>query len=143
MVHKRAQFTKRVATVSENATAALNGSARKNTVSLSASKHRPSPYRGVGEAARRSEASGIVSPDTSQNLPFTPPRAVSPERLRGTSPVRLSGRKGLLHSLDGVLSSHNRLRHSCTGVDEDLSHWDLKHLQVHAPDLTQYNSLEF
>jgi hypothetical protein len=160
---RRERLAKRVSTVSTNANAALNSSQRQRAYS---SKHSTpvkkrvatTPYEGVGEAARRSTASASVSvvdlvdrsvvgaPDRKNTSPArsdhsSPHRGHSPYR----SPLRVSSssRKGVLHSMDSAVSHHNRLRHSHNAADEDLSHWDLKHLQVQAPDLTQYDSLEF
>lgn len=147
---KKDRFAKRVSSVSNVASSALKSSQQQTSKSAtkpeSARKRQViSPYisRGVGEAARR-VATGNLAP--AQVVPVrssmsTPPRT---QRSPLASPARTSSsRKGLLHSLDGVMASHNHLRHSINAVDEDISHWDLKHLQVQAPDLTQYESLEF
>jgi hypothetical protein len=165
---KKALLEKRVSTASSNAGDALNSSRRqRQSVRSSGSSvgSRARPYDGVGEVSRRQSAQSAAAAGGSPPLtrtsspqrspgPRSPLRSAhsSPERRRESpgrdsydSPGRRSMSsvyKGVLHSMEGqkVRSSHQH--HSALEMG-DISNWDLHHLQVQAPDLTQYQSLEF
>ena len=138
---RRKRFEKRVQAVTTTASAALSSSRKQRLSSSNSSVTRPARYESVGAVARSNVAMGNRTPRKTASSPGqSPGRKNSSPSRNSQSPLRQSVRKGVLHSMDGI--SEHRLRQSL-GFDEDISHWDLKHLQVQAPDLTQYDDLDF
>ena len=133
---KRTHLAKRVTSASLSAKEAYIASSVGRSRATNKNKKSPQLHRASDEV------SGIsVSAEDTIVSPIK--RSHSPQHSMASSKsfVRSSVRTGLLHSLD---LSREHLRHShIGGLEEDMSHWDLHHLQVQAPDLSQYESLEF